>query len=977
MNNFKLPKQILKMELKNRHIFTLLIFVLLSSSVLSQSDDYQYAKGTTSITWTPSSSCDGRPLILDINWKLFFAAYPSYNVSVKARCTGNYIYLNGEKITFSSEDSDLLAKISPPIFGNNLSSKISAVINSSRQNFSVGGGHILSIEGHSNKEVTEILKRGARLSEFKLSECPGFSLDDIASKLKKRNGSRTSAKQLSSAKLAFQQFDYDKAEKECLEVLNTDSNNQDAKMLLAEIRSIKQYQKDVQEAERLTQAGDLDAAKKIYQEILRKNPNSPVSRQLDEIEREQQTQATNNQTSGTSSQGQSNNSYSASASTSPNYKDNSNNFKSPPTYVAPSIDYAEQNKQKQEMMRHYEVRQKEIYQEATDQIANIIVGYSQHIAAEAEKTRISEKKAKEEKRLYEEAKEELKEQYQPSFNSIKNNSEKLDEWKKSDRMYCEGDVTYYREWNNFYKEAKELLDDWLKYDRTVIREKITGDNFHSNSDRPTKRTIPTPSSVRCDPSKFTHSDFYESAKYNQYKNDKFAIELIEQALYLESKNIDYNYLYSALLTKSLNVNSTKQLLRHKDVLEYILSRKPNDQGIVTQLNDANFYLVIAPLAETLKAAFKNKEYDAALRYAADIQKENNWERAYPKDYLFLDIAKCYYGKGQYEVAINKFQEYENLGGTFPLYISSFYKTYCYKNLKDFTNARLYAQKALEMIKGRPSNYMDFINLTTAYYDSKGDITTTKEYYKYLLENTPEKFDFYEDMALKAGNKLRELEIKANANSKFPIDTFKDSRDGQIYKTVKIGSQIWMAENLRYKSGENVKSRSEWRNLKDNSEAYCYFNNDVKNIQKYGMLYTFNAAEKACPSGWHLPNTYEWEYLEKYLKKSGFKNPAKALASASGWKESTKRKSVGNNQQLNNATGFSAFPSGERRNSAYSFDKHTDFEDFDDFVNFWKSKRSANGGGLMIYLNSYSSKIEHFDANLNSGQSVRCVKNYNK
>ena len=71
-------------------------------------------------------------------------------------------------------------------------------------------------------------------------------------------------------------------------------------------------------------------------------------------------------------------------------------------------------------------------------------------------------------------------------------------------------------------------------------------------------------------------------------------------------------------------------------------------------------------------------------------------------------------------------------------------------------------------------------------------------------------------------------------------TLKDSRDGQIYKTVKIGSLTWMAENLNYET-EN---------------SYCYKDNEA-NCSKYGRLYPWSAANSACPTGWRMPSQTEW------------------------------------------------------------------------------------------------------------------------
>ena len=109
----------------------------------------------------------------------------------------------------------------------------------------------------------------------------------------------------------------------------------------------------------------------------------------------------------------------------------------------------------------------------------------------------------------------------------------------------------------------------------------------------------------------------------------------------------------------------------------------------------------------------------------------------------------------------------------------------------------------------------------------------------------------------------------------------DSRDGKTYKTVVIGSQTWMAENLNYNASGSV----------------CYGNN-TSNCDTYGRLYNWNTAMAACPSGWHLPSDAEWTALTDFA--GGVSTAGWHLKSASGWS------SGGNGQDT---YGFAALPGG--------------------------------------------------------------------
>jgi uncharacterized protein (TIGR02145 family) len=115
----------------------------------------------------------------------------------------------------------------------------------------------------------------------------------------------------------------------------------------------------------------------------------------------------------------------------------------------------------------------------------------------------------------------------------------------------------------------------------------------------------------------------------------------------------------------------------------------------------------------------------------------------------------------------------------------------------------------------------------------------------------------------------------------PMTPFTDHRDGKTYKTVKIGEQTWLAENLNFEC--------------EGSKCYC---NNPSNADKYGRLYDWETAMKICPEGWHLPSKSEYEVLDKII--GGKKVAGTKLKAASGWN------SDGNGTD---DYGFSALPGG--------------------------------------------------------------------
>lgn len=212
-------------------------------------------------------------------------------------------------------------------------------------------------------------------------------------------------------------------------------------------------------------------------------------------------------------------------------------------------------------------------------------------------------------------------------------------------------------------------------------------------------------------------------------------------------------------------------------------------------------------------------------------------------------------------------------------------------------------------------------------------------------------------------------------------------DGNIYNIVTIGSQEWMAENLktsRYSDGTTiplVNSDEQWQNL--SSPGYCWYQNDqVTYGNLYGALYNWYTINTGilCPAGWHVPTDAEWTLLENYLINNNFNYDgtfdfnkiAKSLASTVGWTESNFTGSPGNldYSYKRNASGFSALPGGIRSGQDGTFS----------MLNFygawWTSSYGfySNTSAYRRGIRATSANIEREeDGNLRKGLSVRCIK----
>ena len=211
------------------------------------------------------------------------------------------------------------------------------------------------------------------------------------------------------------------------------------------------------------------------------------------------------------------------------------------------------------------------------------------------------------------------------------------------------------------------------------------------------------------------------------------------------------------------------------------------------------------------------------------------------------------------------------------------------------------------------------------------------------------------------------------------DCIKDV-DGNTYKTVYIGTQQWMAENLKvskYNDGTsipNVKDSLEWSKLK--TGAWCYYNNDETNNSKYGKLYNWYAVSKTtndnknvCPAGWHVPTDAEWTVLTDFLGGNSL-NMQLALDRAVN-----KMKELGVvnwnkiNDEATNASLFTALPGGQR-SSFYGGFNGVKFGG-----SWWCSSSDNHKGGKSRIIYEYDNRINLriSQDSISSGMSIRCLK----
>ena len=158
----------------------------------------------------------------------------------------------------------------------------------------------------------------------------------------------------------------------------------------------------------------------------------------------------------------------------------------------------------------------------------------------------------------------------------------------------------------------------------------------------------------------------------------------------------------------------------------------------------------------------------------------------------------------------------------------------------------------------------------------------------------------------------------------------DSRDGQVYKVLYIGKQVWMGENLNYET--------------ENSFVYS---NKSKNAGKFGRLYSYDAAMKACPAGWHLPTGKEWQELIDH-----FGGDLQA----------------GGSLRIDGTSAFNAYYGG-------FMSKEGEFLDMGHNVNFWTATNCDEEDAWRLYIDRGFNSVVQDYFNKSGALSVRCIRDF--
>lgn len=247
---------------------------------------------------------------------------------------------------------------------------------------------------------------------------------------------------------------------------------------------------------------------------------------------------------------------------------------------------------------------------------------------------------------------------------------------------------------------------------------------------------------------------------------------------------------------------------------------------------------------------------------------------------------------------------------------------------------------------------------------------------------------YLDKAVPPEGFKRGIKYTVEVNAADAVAITVTDADGNSYKTVKIGTQVWMAENLKttkYNDGTaipNLTDNSAWGSA--TSGAWCDYNLTSSNSVTYGKLYNWyavdnnaftkavsNGGKNICPAGWHVPSDSDWTTLTDYV---GYKEtveyyPGEFEVNVYGsqyLKEAGTTHWSDTNSEVTNSTGFTALPGGYRKYDGWGYENLGN-------EGYWWSTSLTSGYAIYRRMTQSENLVEIGSGLKEFGRSVRCVK----
>jgi uncharacterized protein (TIGR02145 family) len=283
-----------------------------------------------------------------------------------------------------------------------------------------------------------------------------------------------------------------------------------------------------------------------------------------------------------------------------------------------------------------------------------------------------------------------------------------------------------------------------------------------------------------------------------------------------------------------------------------------------------------------------------------------------------------------------------------------------------------------IVSGQAVSWRDFVVSETGSRTKARMVRTSR--YKYILfsegTNCEQLFDMDADPgetrnlagdpSMKAELDRHKMLLKAWIQStKDEFGTFIDSRDGETYKTVKIGTQTWMAENLKTTKFNDgtfipfVTDNTEWSNL--TTPGYCWYNNNEAAYKAtYGALYNWHTVStgKLCPTGWHVPSDVEWTTLTSFLGGGSVALDKLKEIGLTHW--------LTRNTGATNETSFTALPGGYR-----GYDGT--FGGVGDYSGWWSSTELSSASAFAREMGYGYTDVKRLNGDKLDGFSVRCLQ----